>query len=116
MKLVAARDFANVKPLSIKQEPGPLRGHIAKGTRFEIGTAEKSEDLEPSDKEKVLRLYYAKCIVEASDTKSVAKIDAEVVLEKKRDERAAPVGSDDLVAKIVAAVAALNKPVVAPAR
>ena len=113
MKLVAARDFANVKKLSLKlpadqwakgKDGKPDTTFIPKGAVFEIGDSDKSGDLAPDDKEKVLNLFNAGCIVGADDTASVKRIQAEVVIERARVERSAKhqLSLEELVAAAVA--------------
>ncbi len=114
MKLVATRPFANVRSLSLKVGDSEHKDHVPKGARFSIGTAEIAEDLEPADKEKLLRLHHSGCIVPESDLKAVKKIDDEVALENKREERAkatSPGGLaalSDQIATLMAAGAAAS--------
>jgi len=81
MKLIAKKDFANVKSLGLKDLKIPT--HIPKGTRFSVGTTEIWDDLTEAEKRTVAQLVTSKSVVEDNDANKavVAKIDAEVKAE-----------------------------------
>ncbi len=106
MKFVAARDFSNVKNLSIKLPDASHPLHIHKGARFSIGEVDKADDLSADDKEAVIRLTHAKCIVPESDTVAVKRIDGEAKVEAEREKRlkeaSAPKSIEDRIAEGIA--------------
>lgn len=113
MKFVANKDFANVKSLGIKLEKPLHERHVHKGARFEIGTAEKFEDLAKDDQVKVVALLSKggagmPCAVDASDEKAVRKIDNEVKIEQAQAAQAKaaaqPLTIESLTAAVTAAV------------
>lgn len=117
MKLVASRDILNVSKLNITPDTTqvhdfPVKSSldkqgkpksILKGTRFSIGTAEKSDELAADEKEKVLWLHHSKAAVLASD-KAVERIDREVKLDIAKHEKdsAAKMSMEELIAAAVA--------------
>ena len=114
MKVVASRDFANVTALGLgpfTDAAGKLltpshKSMVHKGSRFDIGTTDVVADLSAGDKLKLVQLLPtggAACIVFASDTAMVKKIDAEVAEAKAKakadeDTVAAPALGDILAA------------------
>jgi len=91
MKLVTKRDFANVPRLGLTIDPKvpgfKHPNHVHKGYRFEIGTAEKFDDLSDDDKKLVAELMVSQATVAAADTAEVAKIDAEVATDREREKQ-----------------------------
>lgn len=135
MKLVITRDLlkvkmlANVKVLTGKDEGGKdfqvhsypdfmKHGNLLnKGTRVQIGTSEKSEELQDDEKQSVLWLNSSKAIVPIAD-KAVERIDREVKLEiEKATKERMPVKSmEEMIAAAVAtAVAAVMQKPAKPA-
>jgi hypothetical protein len=121
MKVVASRDFLNVTELSFSgftdadgkeittYKGRPLvKGHIPKGARFEIGTAEQKQpgELSPGDQKKTVQLLPgggANCIVLASNVRAVELIDKQVAQKKAHDE-AAKAATPASIADILAVV------------
>jgi len=96
MKLVAKKDFFNVKNLSLNLDPkdtGKIdKFHVPKGFRFTIGTATVFKDLTQDQKVLVSQLMLSQCTViddeKSSESQSdIAKIDAEVAAEKAAAEK-----------------------------
>ena len=89
MKLIATRDFANVKPLGLDAVALKLahENHIPKGTRFSVGSTEIFNDLRAAEKVTVAQLVTSKSaiIVNAENAALVAKIETEVAAEAKRN-------------------------------
>lgn len=88
MKLVAIKDFANVRALglTIPEETEGFKhgGHVHKGHRFTIGTTEIYDDLKAVEKENVGQLLHARCAIfdDKDNAKLIAKLDAEVAKER----------------------------------
>lgn len=82
MKLVAASDFRNTANLEIEDALHPA--HVHKGARFTIGAELPVEKLNAGDKRLLAELNAAGRVVEASNTKAVEQIDAEVKTEEAR--------------------------------
>lgn len=112
MKVVASRDFLNVPTLSFSgftdasgKSLTPHKLHVPKGARFELGTADQKSttDLSAGDKLKAVQLLPgggAACIVFASDTLAVERIDKQVALKATQDAQvkaAAPPTIADLM-------------------
>jgi hypothetical protein len=124
MKLVACKNFANVPSLGLKVNPEdvgfvhPL--HVHKGYRFDIGTgkiygdSKTQTDLTQPERTLIAQLIVSKSAViddGSSESKAViARIDAEVAVERKADAAAAKVLSQPEM--IAAAVASALTPYV----
>jgi hypothetical protein len=89
MKLVAIKDFANVKALDLDANELKLANanHIPKGLRFSIGKTEVFKELNESQKEVVSKLVAsASVVVDCKDNADiVSRIDDEVKSSAKVD-------------------------------
>ena len=115
MKLVAAKDFANVKALGLTVDPksdGFLHeGHVQKGYRFNIGNTEIYDDLTENEKGIITRLVYQSkvAVIDRKGNEAViAKIDREVRAAAAVAKASEPALS--LEERIAAAVALALKP------
>lgn len=110
MKIVAKKDFANVKQIGLtvnsKSDGFVHANHIHKGYRFEIGKGEIYEDLTENDKGIITRLVYQAQVAVLDNDKNkaiIAKIDAEVKAQAEADNLAPkPVSLAEAVAAAVA--------------
>lgn len=91
MKFIAARDFANNnEDLRIEVKDAIHPRHVHKGARFDIGRGERVSDLKGSEKEFIVQLVSAGCIVQVDNDNPaslarVREIEAEVIADKKRE-------------------------------
>ena len=91
MNLIAASDFRNPDPQLIEAESELLHEmHIHKGCRFSIGKNLPLEKLSQSQKNLVATLNREGRIVSDTQKDLVARIDAEVEHEKKKNAPASP--------------------------
>jgi hypothetical protein len=85
MKLLATRSFANPKrQLQIENAQHP--DHVHKGAIFDIGGDVPIKKMRREDAELIGRLSLAKCVAEPSP-ENIAKVEAELAVERKRAER-----------------------------
>jgi hypothetical protein len=122
MKLIALHSFRNPR----NRIPG-LPVHVARGTRFEVGSFATLKELERNDEksaELVVKLLLAKCVAEYSPEVE-AKLRAENAQDEKReanfkavDARAATLGANSALADALQRLAALPEAAAprAPAR
>ena len=110
MKLVAIKDFANVKPLGMiidsKSDGFVHANHVHTGYRFAVGKSDIFEDLTVPEQEIVAQLVRSKsAIIENDKNKElIAKVDAGVKAQKKLDEAAKPARTlPEIIAEAVAA-------------
>lgn len=86
MKLIALHHLHRVPALAKIEIPdAPHSVFIPKGTQFDIGTSEDFDSLEPDEQLLVAKLAHAKGIALASDEKIVARIQAEIAIDAKRE-------------------------------
>ena len=87
MKLVAIKNFANVKTLDLDPKDHDLEHplHIHKGCRFAVGKSEVFKELNETDKGTVTQLFSSgSAVVDCDANKEIiAKIDGEVKAEEK---------------------------------
>ncbi len=123
MKLIALRAFRNTHGFDLNKDGviSDHEHHIPKGARFDIGGAKPFEELNKAEQRLVAELNTAKCVGDASDTKLVAKIAAEVkaeaaVEERQKNTAMAAGSSADLVKQLTAALAQLSGKAAASAK
>ncbi len=110
MKLVAIKDFANVRALGLTvpetAEGFKHAGHVHKGHRFAIGTTEIYDDLKAVEKENVGQLLHARCAIldDKDNEKLIAKLDAEVAKERAAAKKLAEAKPTATVADILQAL------------
>jgi|SRR5208283_3422939 len=109
MKLVAKKDFANVKALGLtvdKKNDGFVHENVVhKGYRFAIGKPDIFDDLTENDKVIIVRLVSQAQVAVFDDDKNkaaVAKIDAEVKAENAAATAAPTVSFEERIAAAVA--------------
>jgi ABC-type branched-subunit amino acid transport system ATPase component len=110
MKLVAIKDFANVKPLGLtipETADGFVHAnHVHTGFRFTIGKSEVFDDLTVPEQVTVAQLIRSKsAIIENDKNKElIAKVDAQVKAQKKLDAATKPAKTlPEVIAEAVAA-------------
>ncbi len=122
MKFVAKRDFLNSKAvglLGFTDAAGntitPLKNHVPKGARFEIGPGiETLKELNADDQLKVVSLWPgsgANCIVPLKNEAEVKKIDLEVadtIAKKAAAKAATPPTLSDVMGAIKAQTEAVK--------
>lgn len=113
MKLIALRDFTNVKGLGLKVKDQQHDNHIHEGAEFEIGTSATLKELEEADPAKartVAQLIYAGCVGDATDAAVVKRVKENAAARKKREEaEAAASKKADLSAVGAAVVTAVTE-------
>jgi hypothetical protein len=91
MKLVAIRDFANVRALGLTVDPKSSgfkhTNHVHKGYRFEIGKGDIFNDLPTPDRTVISQLIVSKAALIDNDANKplIAKVDAEVKAQAAAD-------------------------------
>jgi hypothetical protein len=93
MKLVAIKNFTNVKSLDLDPKDAGLQHplHIHKGCRFAVGKSEVFKELNETDKGIVTQLFSSgSAVVDCDANKEiVARIDSEVKLEERASKATA---------------------------
>lgn len=97
MKLIALRDFSNVKSLKgyikIPASEKVHDNHVHKGFTFEIGTKDSPKEMQESGELNeaiaAAHLIYAGCAGDATDEKIVKRVKDEITVDKKREATAA---------------------------
>lgn len=110
MKLVAIKDFANVRALGLTipegEEGFKHAGHVHKGYRFSIGSTEIYDDLKAIEKENVGQLLHARCAIldDKDNAKVIAKLDAEVAKERAAAKKLAEAKPAATIADVLQAL------------
>ena len=95
MRLIAKKHFYRTPQLADVKLDKPLHDKVIhKGAIFDIGTKPAFEDLSRDDKKLVATLRVAGCVGDASDSEVVARVKAEVDVDRKREARDAASAAD----------------------
>ena len=95
MKLIAKKNFYKTPQLADIKIDKPVHDNVIhKGAIFEIGSKPAFSDLSRDEQKLVATLRVAGCVGDASDSEVVARVKAEVDVDRKREARDAVLAAD----------------------
>ena len=95
MRFIAKKHFCRTPQLADVKLDKPIHDKmIHKGAIFEVGSKPAFEDLSRDDQKLIATLRISGCVGDASDSEVVARVKAEVEVDRKREARDAVLAAD----------------------